>query len=219
MPQSFVHSSATGQPNSTVPSGTRNDSRTPEQSRKGSPIPTSNDVSDATYPARSDATKEGLKALNISPQVFSSGPTSVFARMKADSAKKLLITHRKYFPRDNKPKLEEQSPKCQLPIAMRIDLHPRYRKSWRGRSTVRLSRNNRDHRPTTSRPIYRFNNVPKTMHTVVRARNANASGTLSVMTQRDKMLDSREQGGGRGNDRKGNGDTGRFGGQAMMCHM
>jgi hypothetical protein len=111
MPQSFVHSSATGPPNSTVPSGTSSNPRTSEQGRKGLPIPTPSHVSDVTCAARSEITENGQKALGPSSQVSNSPLTSAFTQIKAHQARFLLERHKKHYSRHNKRKLDEQSPK------------------------------------------------------------------------------------------------------------
>lgn len=111
MPRSSIHSSATRPPNSTVPSRASSDRKTPEQGRKGSPVPKSSHVLDATCPAHSEATEDGQKALGPSSQVSNSRLASPLTRIKAYQARFLLERHKKHYPRHNKPRLDEQSPK------------------------------------------------------------------------------------------------------------
>ena len=121
MPRSFVHSTDTRRLGSTVPSGTRSDLKASEQGGKGSACARSNSAWAATEPASSTGLEEEPKNLNPSPQVPSSRLKSAFARIKAERAQKLLITLRKHFPRDNKPKLDEQSPKSPSLITSNSD--------------------------------------------------------------------------------------------------
>jgi hypothetical protein len=124
MARSFVHSTATEPSNTTVSRGDGSDRGPYKQGRKRSPVSIPNHVSDATYPAHSRATEEGLEAHTTSPQVSSPTLMNAFARIKAKRAKILLEVHKKHFPRPNEPKLGEQSSKSPSSSTFRCDEEP-----------------------------------------------------------------------------------------------